>query len=107
MKEYKAYAHSWIERTIGDAKALGTALSGGSRADAQRAWEKAWGDYMHLGADYGLFGELEEELDGTAGGPQTSPRIRTSSASGGSNGGSGPVARCARLSATTIASSTT
>ena len=26
---------------------------------------------MHLGADYGLFGELEEELDGTAGGPET------------------------------------
>jgi iron uptake system EfeUOB component EfeO/EfeM len=72
VKEYKAYALSWIERTIGAAKALGTALSGGSRADAQRAWDKAWGDYMHLGADYGLFGELEEELDGTAGGPLTS-----------------------------------
>jgi iron uptake system EfeUOB component EfeO/EfeM len=27
---------------------------------------------MHLGADYGLFGGLEEELDGTAGGPRTS-----------------------------------
>ena len=73
MKEYKAYADGWIGRTIRDAKALGAALSGGSRADAQRAWEKAWGDYMHLGADYGLFGELEEELDGTAGGPRTSP----------------------------------
>src|SRR6201992_1432519 len=43
VKEYKAYAHGWIERTIGDAKALGAALHGGSRADAQRAWEKAWG----------------------------------------------------------------
>src|ERR1700761_1894472 len=73
VKEYKAYAHGWIERTIRDAKALGAALDRGSRAGAQRAWEKAWGDYMHLGADYGLFGELEEELDGTAGGPETSP----------------------------------
>jgi hypothetical protein len=74
VREYKAYAHGWIERTIRDAKALGTALdAGGSRAEARRAWEKAWGDYMHLGADYGLFGELEEELDGTAGGPRTSP----------------------------------
>ncbi len=72
VKEYKAYAHDWIERTIRDAKALGTTLSAGSRADAQSSWEKAWGDYMHLGADYGLFGELEEELDGTAGGPMTS-----------------------------------
>jgi hypothetical protein len=73
VKEYKAYAHGWIGRTIVDATALGGALAGASRADAQRAWEKAWGDYMHLGADYGLFGDLEEELDGTAGGPQTSP----------------------------------
>jgi hypothetical protein len=68
VKEYKAYAHGWIERTIRDAQALGATLGGGSRADARAAWEKAWGDYMHLGADYGLFGELEEELDGTAGG---------------------------------------
>ena len=73
VEEYKTYAHDWIERTIVDARALGAALAGGSRADARRAWEKAWGDYMHLGADYGLFGELEEELDGTAGGPKTSP----------------------------------
>ncbi|HEY0280239.1 MAG TPA: EfeM/EfeO family lipoprotein [Solirubrobacterales bacterium] len=73
VKEYKAYARAWIGRTIAAASALGETLSGGSRAQAQQAWEKAWGDYMHLGADYGLFGELEEELDGTAGGPRTSP----------------------------------
>jgi iron uptake system EfeUOB component EfeO/EfeM len=73
VKEYKAYAHVWVGRTIKDVEALGGTLAGGSRAAAQRAWEKAWGDYMHLGADYGLFGNLEEELDGTAGGPQTSP----------------------------------
>lgn len=73
VREYKVYAHDWIERTIRDAKGLGATLAaGGSRAEAERAWEKAWGDYMHLGADYGLFGELEEELDGTAGGPETS-----------------------------------
>jgi hypothetical protein len=70
VSEYKAYAHGWVERTIVDAKALGRALEGGSRADAKAAWEKAWGDYMHLGADYGLFGQLEEELDGTAGGAE-------------------------------------
>jgi iron uptake system EfeUOB component EfeO/EfeM len=70
VKEYKAYANGWIERTIVDAKALDATLASGSRADARRAWEKAWGDYMHLGADYGLFGQLEEELDGTAGGAE-------------------------------------
>jgi hypothetical protein len=73
VKEYKAYAHGWIDHTIKDVEALGGTLDGASRAAAQHAWEKAWGDYMHLGADYGLFGDLEEELDGTAGGPQTSP----------------------------------
>jgi hypothetical protein len=72
VREYKAYAHRWIERTIRDSKALGAVLDGGSRAAAEHAWQRAWGDYMHLGADYGLFGELEEELDGTAGGPRTS-----------------------------------
>jgi hypothetical protein len=72
LEEYKAYAHGWIGRTIRDAKALGDTLTAGSRSQAQQAWEKAWGDYMHLGADYGLFGDLEEELDGNAGGPQTS-----------------------------------
>jgi iron uptake system EfeUOB component EfeO/EfeM len=68
VAEYKAYANGWVERTIVDAKALDATLASGSRAEAERAWEKAWGDYMHLGADYGLFGQLEEELDGTAGG---------------------------------------
>jgi hypothetical protein len=72
VKEYKAYAQFWIGRTINAAEHLERTLAGSSRTDAQLAWEKAWGDYMHLGADYGLFGELEEELDGTAGGPRTS-----------------------------------
>lgn len=72
VREYKAYAEGWIGRTIRDANALNATLAGGSRAAAQRAWEKVWGDYMHLGADYGLFGELEEELDGTSGGPRAS-----------------------------------
>lgn len=70
VKEYKAYAHAWIGRTIVAAKALDATLAGGSRAAARRAWEEAWSDYMHLGADYGLFGRLEEEIDGTAGGPR-------------------------------------
>jgi hypothetical protein len=74
VREYKAYAHGWIERTIRDSKALEAILAAGSsRAAAEHAWERAWADYMHLGADYGLFGELEEELDGTAGGPRISP----------------------------------
>ncbi len=72
VKEYKAYARGWIDRTTVAAEALGRSLEGGSRPAAQEAWKVAWSDFMHLGADYGLFGRLEEELDGTAGGPRTS-----------------------------------
>lgn len=71
VSEYKAYAQIWIAHTIAAARALRHALSGTSRAAAKRAWEQTWADYMHLGADYGLFGTLEEELDGTAGGLST------------------------------------
>ena len=54
VREYKAYAHGWIERTIARREGAAARRSpAASRADARRAWEKAWGDYMHLGADYG------------------------------------------------------
>lgn len=65
VRQYKHYAHGWVGRTIVDAKALDRMLATDSRAAARGAWDVAWGDYMHLGADYGLFGKLEEELDGT------------------------------------------
>jgi iron uptake system EfeUOB component EfeO/EfeM len=70
VREYKAYAKVWIGRTIDAARALDDSLAGGSRASARRAWEETWADYGHLGADYGLFGNLEKEIDGTGGGLQ-------------------------------------
>jgi len=66
--EYRVYAVHWVSKTLADASALGRALASGSLDAAQRAWESTWSDYMRLGAVYGLFGELNERIDGDPGG---------------------------------------
>jgi iron uptake system EfeUOB component EfeO/EfeM len=66
--EYRLYAVRWVTRALADAASLGGALARAQREDAQRAWEATWSDYMHLGAVYGLFGQLNEEIDGNPGG---------------------------------------
>src|SRR6201996_3571425 len=71
VKEYKAYAHAWIGRTIGAATALGETLSRGPGARAQPAWAKAWGDHIPLGPRFGPFGEPQKKPDGPPGGPRT------------------------------------
>ena len=48
------------------------------------------------GADYGLFGELQKNSTAPPAGRRPRPRIRTSSASAGSNGDSGLIARSTR-----------
>jgi hypothetical protein len=66
--EYRSYAVRWVSRALADAGALAGALAGRQPGPAQRAWEATWDDYMHLGAVYGLFGELNEKIDGSPGG---------------------------------------
>jgi iron uptake system EfeUOB component EfeO/EfeM len=66
-REYRAYAVRWISKALVDASALGSALAVGDPAAAQRSWESTWSDYMHLGAVYGLFGELNQRIDGNPG----------------------------------------
>lgn len=65
---YRRYAEGWIANALTDARALSRALSAGDRAGAERAWESTWSDYLHLGAVYGLFGQLNKAIDGTPGG---------------------------------------
>jgi iron uptake system EfeUOB component EfeO/EfeM len=66
--EYRIYAVRWVSRALAGASALSRALETDQVASARRAWETTWSDYMHLGAVYGLFGELNQKIDGNPGG---------------------------------------
>lgn len=66
--EYRGYAVHWTSRALADASALSRALVSGSLGAARRTWESTWSDYMHLGAVYGLFGELNQKIDGNPSG---------------------------------------
>ncbi len=65
--EYRRYALRWVATALADASSLGHALATNQLGAAQHAWEATWSDYMHLGAVYGLFGELNEKIDGNPG----------------------------------------
>jgi hypothetical protein len=67
-REYRGYAVRWISQALADASALGRALTSSSLGASRRAWESTWSDYMHLGAVYGLFGALDQKIDGNPGG---------------------------------------
>ncbi|MGA9285355.1 MAG: EfeM/EfeO family lipoprotein [Solirubrobacteraceae bacterium] len=65
---YKSYAARWTADAERDTDVLLQMLAKGTRADARSAWETAWSAYLHLGAVYGLFGPLNQAIDGTPGG---------------------------------------
>jgi hypothetical protein len=65
---YKRYAEHWIATAEHDANILGGVLAGGDTASARSAWERTWSAYLHLGAVYGLFGSLNQEIDGSPSG---------------------------------------
>jgi iron uptake system EfeUOB component EfeO/EfeM len=67
-RQYRRYAVRWVTRALAAAASLGTALATDRLGAARHAWEATWDDYMRLGAVYGLFGELNEQIDGNAGG---------------------------------------
>jgi hypothetical protein len=63
--EYRAYAERWAATLAGEVPRLRAALAGGGRAAAERQWELADDDYLHLGAVYGLLpGTLDARIDG-------------------------------------------
>ncbi|MGA9876906.1 MAG: EfeM/EfeO family lipoprotein [Solirubrobacteraceae bacterium] len=61
---YKAYAEHWTVIAEREAHVLRSTLAAGTRSSAQAAWRATWGAYLHLGAVYGLFGNLNQEIDG-------------------------------------------
>jgi hypothetical protein len=65
---YRTYAERWSATALHDADALRSALASGNRTHAQSAWQTTWSAYLHLGAVYGLFGSLNQAIDGMPGG---------------------------------------
>lgn len=61
---YKTYAEHWTATAEREADVLRAALAAGMRMNAEAAWRTTWGAYLHLGAVYGLFGNLNQEIDG-------------------------------------------
>ena len=61
---YKRYAEHWTTVAEREADGLRGALAGGDRAGARSAWQATWSAYLHLGAVYGLFETLNQEIDG-------------------------------------------
>jgi hypothetical protein len=61
---YKRYAEHWTTIAEGDATGLRDALATNNDERARSAWETTWSAYLHLGAVYGLFGSLNQEIDG-------------------------------------------
>jgi len=61
---YKRYAEHWTTVAELEARDLRAALASDDRASARSAWQATWSSYLHLGAVYGLFGDLNQEIDG-------------------------------------------
>jgi high-affinity iron transporter len=62
---YRAYAERWAATLAGEVPHLRAALAAGARPAAEREWDLAYSDYLHLGAVYGLLpGTLDERIDG-------------------------------------------
>jgi iron uptake system EfeUOB component EfeO/EfeM len=61
---YKLYAERWTTTAERDTNGLREALAAGDRTGARSAWQATWSAYLHLGAVYGLFGALNQEIDG-------------------------------------------
>ncbi len=68
VARYIAYAERWTARTRRHARTLHRELAAGDRRGAQAAWRATWSSYLHLGAVYGLFGDLDQAIDGMPGG---------------------------------------
>ena len=62
---YRRYAERWSVKLANSLPALHSALAAGRRGAAQRAWATSFGDYLHLGAVYGLLpDDLNDQLAG-------------------------------------------
>jgi iron uptake system EfeUOB component EfeO/EfeM len=65
---YRRYALTQVRPLAKGARSIEAALHAGDRATARRAWTGTFGRYLRLGAVYGAFGDLDQRIDGNAGG---------------------------------------
>jgi iron uptake system EfeUOB component EfeO/EfeM len=65
---YRRYALTQAGPLAKGARSIDAALRDGDRAAAKRAWTATFGRYLRLGAVYGAFGDLDQHIDGVAGG---------------------------------------
>jgi iron uptake system EfeUOB component EfeO/EfeM len=68
IAQYRTYAGGQLTVMLGQLAVLQGALGANRRTAARTAWEGAYADYLHLGAVYGEFGELNRAIDGGPGG---------------------------------------
>ena len=54
IAEFRVYAERWSGRLAAAVTALQAGLATGDRSNAERDWDTAFSDYLHLGAVYGL-----------------------------------------------------
>jgi iron uptake system EfeUOB component EfeO/EfeM len=68
IAQYRAYSEGQLTAMLAAVAELQRALEANRLAAARAAWEAAFADYLHLGAVYGEFGELNRAIDGAPGG---------------------------------------
>jgi iron uptake system EfeUOB component EfeO/EfeM len=68
IADFRRYALTQVPPLTTGAHRIGSALRAGDRAAAKRAWTATFARYLRLGAVYGALGDLDEHIDGAAGG---------------------------------------
>jgi iron uptake system EfeUOB component EfeO/EfeM len=68
IAQYRAYSEGQLKVMLGSVAELRRALRANRLEAARTAWEATYADYLHLGAVYGEFGELNRAIDGNPGG---------------------------------------
>jgi high-affinity iron transporter len=68
VARYRRYAIGQARTMAAEVGTLVGALRSGDRAAARTAWLRAYDRYMRLGAAYGALGDLDQAIDGSAGG---------------------------------------
>jgi len=63
----RSYDAAQLAVLVPELGALRHALRSGNRSASQAAWKTAWARYLRLGGVYGMFGAIDQKIDGTPG----------------------------------------